>query len=198
MYRMAYVYRMSKRDDMLDKALELFVAKGYDNVGVQAIVDAVGVQKPTLYHYFQSKAGLLQALLLRDYAPLAEQVRAAAIYEGDLPHTLERVARAYFRFAENSGPIYRFALASAYGPRDSELTQAFLPYFANQHTILAGIFQAAVHDHGNMKGRHHLHAITFLGSLNAMIISHYHTPKVGLGTHDAFTTCKHFMHGIFS
>lgn len=189
---------MSKRDEMLDQALGLFVQKGFDNVGVQSIVEAVGVQKPTLYHYFQSKSGLLVALLQRDYSPLLERLQTAAAYQGDLPHTLETLARVYFAFALEYGRVYRFALASIYAPRDSELSRAFLPYFTRQHELLAGVFQLATREHGNMKGRHALHAITFLGALNAMIISHYHDPQVGLGEQQAFLTCKHFMYGIYS
>ena len=40
---------------LLDAALDLFYAKGYDAVGVQEIVDRAGVTKPTLYYYFGSK-----------------------------------------------------------------------------------------------------------------------------------------------
>ena len=44
-------------------AEELFYSKGYDAAGVQEIVERAGVTKPTLYYYFGSKLGLLQAIL---------------------------------------------------------------------------------------------------------------------------------------
>ena len=50
---------MDNRELLLNTALELFHAKGYDAVGVQEIVDRAGVTKPTLYYYFGSKLGLL-------------------------------------------------------------------------------------------------------------------------------------------
>ena len=50
---------MDNRQAILDSALTLFYEKGYDAVGVQQIVDAAGVTKPTLYYYFGSKQGLL-------------------------------------------------------------------------------------------------------------------------------------------
>jgi TetR/AcrR family transcriptional regulator len=53
---------MDNRSALLDAALHLFASRGYDAVGVQEIVDAVGVTKPTLYHYFGSKQGLLEEL----------------------------------------------------------------------------------------------------------------------------------------
>ena len=55
---------MENRERILRCALELFSSRGYDAVGVQEIVSTVGITKPTLYHYFGSKEGLLKALLL--------------------------------------------------------------------------------------------------------------------------------------
>jgi len=186
------------RDDLLDQALALFAEKGYENVGVQAIVDAVGVRKPTLYHYFGSKTGLLEALLQRDYSPLTGLLSEAAHYNGDLTMTLESIARTIFRFTENCPAIYRFSLASLYGPIESDTTKAFHPYFQRQHEILSGVFLSAAHDHGNMKGRQAIHAVAFLGSLNGMITTRWHASLPAPGPQEAFLSCKYFMHGIFS
>ena len=46
---------MDNRAEILNAALDLFHARGYDAVGVQEIVDRAGVTKPTLYYYFGSK-----------------------------------------------------------------------------------------------------------------------------------------------
>ena len=53
----------NNRSKILDRALDLFSARGYDAVGVQEVADAAGLKKPTLYHYFGSKSGLLKTLL---------------------------------------------------------------------------------------------------------------------------------------
>ena len=47
---------MDNRARLLDCAQDLFAARGYDAVGVQEIVEAAGVTKPTLYHYFDTNA----------------------------------------------------------------------------------------------------------------------------------------------
>ena len=49
---------MDNRERILQCALELFYAKGYDAVGVQEIAQKAGITKPTLYYYFGSKYGL--------------------------------------------------------------------------------------------------------------------------------------------
>ena len=53
--------------EFLDKAQQLFYSKGYDHTSVQEIINAVGVAKGTFYHYFDSKADLLDALVKRSY-----------------------------------------------------------------------------------------------------------------------------------
>src|SRR6478736_6905801 len=46
-------------DDVTRAAVELFARQGYANTSVQQIVDAAGVTKGAMYHYFESKDDLL-------------------------------------------------------------------------------------------------------------------------------------------
>ncbi|MFD6042864.1 MULTISPECIES: TetR/AcrR family transcriptional regulator [Streptomyces] len=77
---------------LLAAATRLFADQGYDRTSVQEIVEAAGVTKGALYHYFGSKEDLLQevyARLLRlqqerldmyagSQEPVEERLRAAA------------------------------------------------------------------------------------------------------------------------
>ena len=45
--------------DVIRAAVELFAQRGYANTSVQDIVDAAGVTKGAMYHYFESKDDLL-------------------------------------------------------------------------------------------------------------------------------------------
>jgi len=63
---------MDNRQRLIDCALYLFSQRGYDAVAVREIVEAAGVTKPTLYHYFNSKRGLLEAVLKREMTHLIE------------------------------------------------------------------------------------------------------------------------------
>lgn len=45
---------MDNREKILNCALELFHARGYDAVGVQEIAEMAGVTKPTLYYYLET------------------------------------------------------------------------------------------------------------------------------------------------
>ena len=48
---------------ILDKALELFSAKGYDSVSVCEIAKAVGIKAPSLYNHFPSKQAIFNAIV---------------------------------------------------------------------------------------------------------------------------------------
>jgi len=51
--------------EFLDVAQELFYSNGYEQTSVQEIIKVVNVAKGTFYHYFESKAALLNALVER-------------------------------------------------------------------------------------------------------------------------------------
>jgi AcrR family transcriptional regulator len=79
-------------DKLLAEATRLFAKQGFDRTSVQEIVEAAGVTKGAMYHYFGSKDDLLHeiyARVLRDQtdrlekfaaseAPAPDRVRAAA------------------------------------------------------------------------------------------------------------------------
>ena len=105
---------IDNRELLLDAALDLFYAKGYDAVGVQEIVDRAGVTKPTLYYYFGSKIGLLRNLLERGYNILEKGVLEASRMNASLPEVLYKVAREFFDYAASHEKFYLFMLALFY------------------------------------------------------------------------------------
>ena len=48
---------------ILEKALELFAANGYDSVSVGEIAKAVGIKAPSLYSHFPSKQAIFDAIV---------------------------------------------------------------------------------------------------------------------------------------
>ncbi len=188
---------MENREALLDSALTLFSSRGYDAVGIQEIVDSVGVTKPTLYHYFTHKRGLLDALLASQYEALLEALRAAADYQHDLPNSLEKIIRAYFHAAEENPRFFRLQLTMQYAPVDSEPNQAISPYRLEQQQVLQSMFIQAVQDHGNMRGRHVMYAATFLGMIHTYI-GEYLNGVISLDEPLCYLAVKQFSHGIYS
>lgn len=187
---------MDNRSKILACALELFASYGYDAVGVQRIVEAAQVTKPTLYHYFGSKRGLLDALLETYYSQLHQAVEKAATYSGDLPLTLNKVAMVYFEFAKQNPVFYQMQLTMWFAPTHSEAFGTVAPLNEKQQSLIETLFIQAAEQHGNLKGRHRRYAATFLGMINthiALSLNGYLELNQGLG-HRAV---HQFMHGIF-
>jgi TetR/AcrR family transcriptional regulator len=173
------------------------VAQGYDGVGVQQIVEDAGITKPTLYHHFGNKRGLLEALLRESLAPLFGELSRAAGAQNDLPVTLYELTRATFAFARQQPEVYRLLLSLWFAPTESEAGQVAAPFGEQHSAIIEGVFLAAANDRGNLRGRHKFLAATFLGVLHCYIALalRQHTEPSDAQVYQAV---HQFMHGIFS
>jgi len=92
------------RQQIIEKAIELFETQGYAGVGMRELAKQVGISKSALYHYFPSKEalfdGVVQAVVQADIAglpplsdaPFAEKLDAFLEYI--LAHE-EEYARQY-------------------------------------------------------------------------------------------------------
>ncbi|MBI3748247.1 MAG: TetR/AcrR family transcriptional regulator [Chloroflexi bacterium] len=52
-----------RRDEFIDAAQRLIQSRGYDQMSVQDVLDDLGASKGAFYHYFDSKADLLTAVV---------------------------------------------------------------------------------------------------------------------------------------
>lgn len=67
----------AKRDQILDGAKKVFMDKGFEGASMNDITRAAGVSKGTIYVYFANKHELFGALVERERARIAENVRTA-------------------------------------------------------------------------------------------------------------------------
>lgn len=61
--RGAYAKGVQRRQEILDRALQVFSERGYDRTSLRSIGEAIGVTHAALLHYFPSKEALLVAVL---------------------------------------------------------------------------------------------------------------------------------------
>ena len=188
---------MENRDNLLACALKLFAERGYDAVGVQEIVETAGVTKPTLYHYFNNKQGLLFALLDQYFTTFNRQIMEAAEYHHDVPLTLQKVTQTYFEFARENPVFYRLQFSMQFASPESVSYQTVIRYIREQHRPIAVFFAQAADDHGNMRGRHLLYTATFIGMINTYI-GWYLSGDIELEDQLVYQATHQFMHGIFS
>ena len=190
---------MTKREEMLDISLKLFSEEGYDNVGVQRIVESCGVKKPTLYHYFGNKEGLLEVLLQEKFSKFLAELQNLCVYKNDIVFSLDNIVYHYLKFVEANSLFYRLVLNLSFAPEESLCYKNILKYSLEQNRLIEELFLEAEKQHGNMKGRSKMFAFTFLGIINASISYYFYTKdKNDLSFENAQKVCKQFRHGIFS
>lgn len=86
-------------DQAIAVAQELFHARGYDGVSVADITDALGINPPSFYAAFGSKAGIFARVLERysqgSAIPITDLLRSDRPIEECLAKVLEEAARFY-------------------------------------------------------------------------------------------------------
>lgn len=133
---------VDSRSTLLMNSLQLFARKGYENVGVQEIVVSSGVTKPTLYHHFGNKIGLLESLYREGFAPLNSRLDALKAQEfsaADLQTMLEQICIAYFDFTRENPLFMRLYMAMLFAPEESDACQVVMPHATRQHQTVSSI-----------------------------------------------------------
>lgn len=184
------------RKKIIQSALHLFAAKGYANVGVQEICLVSKITKPTLYHYFGSKQNLFKSILDNYHTELWNRI-SSMVYEGDVKSRLEWFADTFFRFALKEREFYRLQLSLVYAPPESEEYTLGMVWLHRHYNLVQDFFEAASTDHGNMKGRHQIYALTFQGMIHN-IITLLLKEDIDYGPRLVYKIVHQFMHGIFS
>lgn len=187
---------------ILEKALVLFAERGYEAVGVAELCEASGITKPTLYHYFGSKLGLLEAIIGEKGGILAARVEEAASYragdrERGVPDGLEAIAFAFARSAKEEPGFARLRLTLAFAPPLSEGGRAAAAFNEAVFASIEAFFGAAALDHGNMRGRSRPNAAAFIGAVDTCV-GLYLAGRSELGDEIVLGAVRRFMYGIFS
>lgn len=98
--------------EILERAAELFAARGFAATSMQDIADALGSSRPALYHYFRSKDEILDRLI-EGLAESAEQaVTAATAVPGAADRRLRALVIALIAPVAESPGRFRMILTS--------------------------------------------------------------------------------------
>ena len=74
--------REATRDGLIEAARALFAQRGYAAVGTEEIVRAAGVTRGALYHHFDGKRALFEAVYERIEVELAQRIASGALGGG--------------------------------------------------------------------------------------------------------------------
>jgi AcrR family transcriptional regulator len=100
------------RDRLVAAGRELFGGHGYDSTSIDAILGRVGVKRGALYHHFESKQALFDAVLDSIVSEVAQAAADAARKESDPVESLRAGCSAWLRMALDPA-VQRIALIDA-------------------------------------------------------------------------------------
>jgi AcrR family transcriptional regulator len=135
--------RPTSANRILDTALDLFSAHGYDATSVQAICDAAHITKPTLYHFYGSKEGVYNALIAAALERIRASLFAALAAPGPLVERLKLVVRDLFADATADPKVWRLMTTSVWTPGSAPVEDAHCNYEA-YGTLIAEAVEAAI------------------------------------------------------
>jgi TetR/AcrR family transcriptional repressor of mexJK operon len=116
---------LEKRAAILEAAKDLFPARGYDGVSMDAIAQAAGVSKLTVYSHYQDKDTLFVEAVKAKCEDMLPSDLFVARFEGPIRHQLLRIARAFFLLVTSEEAISIHRIMSRQLPEDSHLPKLF-------------------------------------------------------------------------
>ncbi len=188
---------MENKDNLLKTALDLFAHRGYEAVGVAEIVCQAGVTKPTLYHYFGSKEGLLMAIIEPRFFDFERELKKATQYDGDLVRSIEQLIQTYLTFVLQNELYFRLYLALIFSPKANRTFELMAPFAQKVKDILLNLFICAGSGHGNIKGHELFLVNALLGLLNHYGLSLLNSEFQMSGSF-VVSVGKQYMNGIYA
>jgi AcrR family transcriptional regulator len=74
-----YAKGLATRARVIEVATDLFASAGYDATSIETVLAKSGISRGALYHHFQDKAALFEAVLEAMEAAIASKLRAASV-----------------------------------------------------------------------------------------------------------------------
>lgn len=133
----------TRRERLLDAALEVFAARGYNESAIDEIARASETSKGGLYFHFPSKQALFLALLDQASAALLERVAAAMAAESDPLARGEAALHEVLRVFGDHRLLAHLLLIEAVGA-GKEFSQKLNEIHAAFASLIAGCLDEAV------------------------------------------------------
>lgn len=104
--------RRERRAQLLESALEVFVAQGYHAAAMDDIAERAGVSKPVLYQHFPGKLELYLALLDTSCDQIIENCRQALDSTHDNKQRVAATMDVFYAYVANESGAFRLVFES--------------------------------------------------------------------------------------
>jgi len=150
----------------LSTALDLFAVKGYDATAVREICEGADITKPTLYHFYGNKEGVLQALVAAGFDRFRALVDSAIAQPGSFRDRLKSVSRAMFDSAARQPLYWRFMHGIVWAPPGTApKTASCTEFYEGVVGVLAAAERRAVEDGEIAPGDSDVRMLILMGAI---------------------------------
>ncbi|MGO4300176.1 TetR/AcrR family transcriptional regulator [Leifsonia sp. RAF41] len=141
--RGAYAKGVAKREEILERALEVIAREGYRGASVKELADAVGLSQAGLLHYFDSKDELFTAIIRKrdevdsrrfgdvDQDPSPDRLRDGFVgivrHNAEVPGLVQLFSRLAVEAGDTEHPAHAYFVE-----RSALLREMFARSFARQ------------------------------------------------------------------
>ncbi|MEL6385354.1 MAG: TetR/AcrR family transcriptional regulator [Cyanobacteria bacterium J06626_18] len=123
--------KTDKATQILNGALEEFLARGYAGTSMDRVAATAGVSKPTVYNHFQDKEGLFRALVQKIARERFQLKFNSESFQGPAEESLPRLLGKMVETVSANDQYYDFIrLVIGESGRFPELARTFITYFS--------------------------------------------------------------------
>jgi len=136
------------RERLIEAATRLFAERGYRDASVQAIGEAAGISRGSIFWHFGSKEGLLWAVVQRAFTRWEAETLVPEVGDARGEEAVGRALRAHRRFLADEGGTLRLLFVlmfEALGPRP-ELAGEFARLHRDLRVLATPWLEEAVAD----------------------------------------------------
>jgi len=120
-YSASVVLDQSKRHNILDAALTLFLQHGYAATSMASVASDASVSKPTVYNHFPSKQILFAAVVEEMVSRLRAEFEAPELHGLPAHEALQRVAKQFIGLSMDDRVVSLYRLIVSEGSGSSDL-----------------------------------------------------------------------------
>jgi len=190
---------MTNKELIMEEALALFSTEGYESTGVAAIVAKASVTKPTLYHYFGSKEGLLRSIYENRFNPFLESLRQVSFDEKDVLTSFQHIFDCYLNYSQKDETFFWLVNHLRKAPAKGVSYSIVKTFYDQEEAIINECICLISKQHKNLQGQEAFLVITCLSLINGFIEVKLLKAELESSTvEDTLRLTKQFLYGIYS
>lgn len=190
---------MNKKQLIMEEALKLFALEGYESTGVALIVEKAQVTKPTLYHYFGNKEGLLRSIFEERFTPFLDALKDIDLNEFDVQISFQKVFDCYLHYSQRDEDFFWLVNHLRKAPLKSISYTIVKSFYEQEEALMQQWMVKISQSHKNLQGQEAFLTLNCLSLINGFIeVMILKNALNQSSAKDTLRLTKQFLYGIYS